>query len=337
MDSFELDANGTNVQNGANRDHGSNVENGATGGNGANGNAAEHALPPPPPVIPPDVVPLRADIAPEHVTKKNLRLPIARRGLGTKGQKIPLLTNHFKVNVTNSNTEEHFFHYSVLVTYEDGRPLDGKGAGRRIIDRVHETYNSELGGKDFAYDGEKSLFTVGSLPRNKLEFSVVLEDTPSNRNNGSINADGDGSLNESDRKRLRRPGRTKTFNVEISYAAKIPMKAIGEALRGQESENSQEALRVLDIILRQHASKQGCLLVCQSFFHNDPKSFVDVGGGVLGCRGFHSSFRTTQGGLSLNIDVSTTMIIQPGPVVDFLISSQNVRDPYLTGQRLREL
>lgn len=113
MDSFELDANGTNVQNGANRDHGSNVENGATGGNGANGNAAEHALPPPPPVIPPDVVPLRAEIVPEPVKKKNLRLPIARRGLGTKGQKIPLLTNHFKVNVTNSNKEEHFFHYSV--------------------------------------------------------------------------------------------------------------------------------------------------------------------------------------------------------------------------------
>lgn len=46
---------------------------------------------------------------------------------------------------------------------------------------------------------------------------------------------------------------------------------------------------------------RGCLLVRQSFFHNDPKNFADVGGGVLGCRGFHSSFRTTQGGLSLNI------------------------------------
>lgn len=46
---------------------------------------------------------------------------------------------------------------------------------------MHETYHSELGGKDFAYDGEKSLFTVGSLPRNKLEFAVVLEDMPSNR------------------------------------------------------------------------------------------------------------------------------------------------------------
>jgi len=46
---------------------------------------------------------------------------------------------------------------------------------------------------------------------------------------------------------------------------------------------------------------RGCLLVRQSFFHNDAKNFADVGGGVLGCRGFHSSFRTTQSGLSLNI------------------------------------
>ncbi|KAE8037699.1 hypothetical protein FH972_010266 [Carpinus fangiana] len=306
MDSFEQDGNGT------------------VDGNGS----ALDALPPPPPVIPPDVVPLRAE--PEHpdepVKKKVLRIPIARRGLGSKGQKIPLVTNHFKVMV--SNVEGHFFHYSVSVTYEDGRPVEGKGVGRKVIDRVKETYDSELSGKDFAYDGEKSLFTVGSLPRNKLEFTVVLEDVQSNRNNGNRSPDVNGSPNDSDRKRMRRPYNSKTFKVEISFAAKIPMNAIANALRGQESENSQEALRVLDIILRQHAAKQGCLLVRQSFFHNDPKNFAEVGGGVLGCRGFHSSFRTTQGGLSLNIDVSTTMIIQPGPVVDFLISNQNVRDPF---------
>lgn len=46
---------------------------------------------------------------------------------------------------------------------------------------MHETYHSDLDGKDFAYDGEKSLFTAGSLPRNKLEFIVVLEDITSNR------------------------------------------------------------------------------------------------------------------------------------------------------------
>ncbi|KAJ8766806.1 hypothetical protein K2173_008360 [Erythroxylum novogranatense] len=284
----------------------------------ADGNGSGDALPPPPPVPP--------NIVPETVAKKkDVRVPIARRGLGTKGQTIPLKTNHFKVNV--SNAEGDFYHYSVSVLYEDGRPVTGKGVGRKVIDRVHETYDSELNGKNFAYDGEKSLFTVGPLPHNKLEFTAVLEDVTSNRNNGNASPDGSESPNWGDRKRMKRPYRTKTFKVEISFAAKIPMQAIANALRGQESENSQEALRVLDIILRQNASKQGCLLVRQSFFHNDQNNFVPLGGGVMGCRGFHSSFRATQGGLSLNIDVSTTMIIQPGPVVDFLISNQNVRDP----------
>ncbi|XP_062082380.1 protein argonaute 4-like [Humulus lupulus] len=286
------------------------------------GNGTEEALPPPPPVIPPDIVPIKAESeqALDPVKKKTVRLPMARRNLGSKGQKIPLLTNHFKVKV--SNLQDQFFHYSVALFYEDGRPVDGKGVGRKVIDRVHETYKSDLGGKNFAYDGEKSLFTVGPLPGNKLEFTVVLEDVSSDRVNGSQSPNAEG-----DRKRLRRQYQSKTFKVEISFAAKIPMQAIASALRGQETENSQEALRVLDIILRQHASRQGCLLVRQSFFHNDPKNFVDVGGGVLGCRGFHSSFRAAQEGLSLNIDVSTTMIIQPGPVVDFLISNQGVNDP----------
>lgn len=77
-----------------------------------------------------------------------------------------------------------------------------------------------------------------------------------NGNNGNSSPGRHGSPNENDRKRLRRPYQSKSYKVEISFAAKIPMQAIANALRGQESENSQEALRVLDIILRQHAAKQ---------------------------------------------------------------------------------
>lgn len=69
----------------------------------------------------------------------------------------------------------------VALFYEDGRPVEGKGIGRKVLDTVHATYDTELAGKDFAYDGEKSLFTIGSLPRNKLEFTVVLDDITSNR------------------------------------------------------------------------------------------------------------------------------------------------------------
>ncbi|KAF8402228.1 hypothetical protein HHK36_013180 [Tetracentron sinense] len=189
---------------------------------------------PPPPAIPPNVVPLRAEteLITETVKKvaKPKRVPMARPGNGSKGQKIQLLTNHFKVGITNAGG--YFYHYSVSLFYEDGRPVDGKGVGRKVIDRVHDTYDTELDGKDLAYDGEKSLFTVGPLPQNKLEFTVVLEDITSNRTSGNGSPGGNGSPNESDRKRFRRSYQSKTFKVEISFAAKIPMQAISNALRG---------------------------------------------------------------------------------------------------------
>ncbi|CAA6654482.1 unnamed protein product [Spirodela intermedia] len=191
-----------------------------------------------------------------------------RPGTGTNGKAIPLVTNHFRVDLRNVD-DGYFYHYSVLLKYDDDRPVDGRGIGRRVIDKLHEIYDAELGGKDFAYDGEKNLFTIGSLPQVNNNFTVLL--------------------------------------------GKVPMRSIANALRGHENENSQEALR-------------GCLLVRQSFFHNDPTNYTDLGGGVLGCRGFHSSFRTTQGGLSLNMDVSTTMIVKPGSVIDFLIANQKARN-----------
>lgn len=77
------------------------------------------------------------------------------------------------------------------------------------------------------------------------------------RTNGNASPNnGNEEQSDGDRKRLRRPNRSKSFRVEISYAAKIPLQALANAMRGQESEQSQEAIRVLDIILRQHAARQ---------------------------------------------------------------------------------
>ncbi|KAI7730513.1 hypothetical protein M8C21_017960, partial [Ambrosia artemisiifolia] len=245
-----------------------------------------------------------------------------RRGFGTKGQKIQLVTNHF--NVKLSSTTDHFYQYSVALFYEDGTPVEAKGVGRRVLDMLYKLYSSEMGEKGFAYDGEKTLFTVGPLPGTKLEFPVLLENMSSNRTvrGGS----GSGSPSEGEAKRSRRPPQSKSYNVKINYATKIPIQAIFNALRGQDSEQFHEAVRVLDVMLRQHAAKQGCLLVKQSFFQNDPRNSISIGGGAVGCRGFHSSFRATQSGLSLNMDVSTTMIIKPGKVVDFLLENQNARN-----------
>lgn len=45
----------------------------------------------------------------------------------------------------------------------------------------------------------------------------------------------------------------------------------------------------------------------QSFFHNDSTNFVHVGGGITCVRGLYSSFRLTQGGLSLNMGRALSM------------------------------
>lgn len=58
--------------------------------------------------------------------------------------------------------------------------------------------------------------------------------------------------------------RSNTFKVELGYAAKIPLRSIALALKGADADNnSQDALRVLDIILRQQAaSRYICFFLC---------------------------------------------------------------------------
>ena len=87
--------------------------------------------------------------------------------------------------------------------------------------------------------------TMSSCSCNFLAFRTAANGSPGND-------DPPGS----DKKRVKRPYQTKTFKVELCFAAKIPMSAIAMALKGQESEHTQEAIRVIDIILRQHSAKQ---------------------------------------------------------------------------------
>ncbi|CAJ1978435.1 unnamed protein product [Sphenostylis stenocarpa] len=227
---------------------------------------------------------------------------ISRNGVGTTGKHISLLVNLFKVSVNAPDTV--FFQYNVAITLEDKRAVDSKGIGRKVIDRLYQAYASELGGKRFAYDGKKTLYTVDNLPRN--EFKVSLEEPFAKRSTECPGADG--SLLE-ETKRSKCYSQSKIFMVEISFAAKIPLQSIAIALKEAESDaNSEDALRVLDTVLRQRAAN------------------CDVGAGLTAVSGFHSSFRPTQRGLALNMDVSTTMIIKPGPVIDFLLSNQQVRE-----------
>jgi eukaryotic translation initiation factor 2C len=156
-------------------------------------------LPPPPPLNA-CIEPLKSEETKKLLKPKRALIP--RKGFGKKGEPIRLVTNHFKVSL--KNTEEFFYHYYVCLLslstiflmfscsyliinaiifyrlqvdlkYEDDTPV-GKGAGRNVIEKLQQTYATELANKDFTCDVEKSLFTIGALPQNINELTVVVED-----------------------------------------------------------------------------------------------------------------------------------------------------------------
>ncbi|CAL9761195.1 unnamed protein product [Musa acuminata subsp. burmannicoides] len=250
---------------------------------------------------------------------------MARPAFGAEGRRVRLFANHFDVKLTMPDAV--FYQYTITVTPHDvwdKNAAQSKVYGRKIVNRLFEIYSEELKNKRFVYDGERSLITIGPLPQNNFEFTVVLEDSSARATAGGA---GDGSAVGGDQKRSKRSGLMKTFTVAIKFVAVFPMRSIALALRGSEREDGQSALRVLDIILKQRQAERGYLVLRNCYFDGNHTHLVDVGGGVCGGRGFHSSFRTTNGGLSLNIDVSTTIIIKSGPVLEFLLANQNIQDP----------
>ncbi|KAH6782905.1 hypothetical protein C2S52_007864 [Perilla frutescens var. hirtella] len=222
---------------------------------------------------------------------KHERFPMRRCGFGSKSQSIRLFTNHFEVTAAPP-VDGCFYAYIVSIKRADGGVVAAEIMRRKILDRVAEIYELELDGKHYAYDGRRSLFTVDHLFQHNLldQLNVIVDDV-----NGS----------------------PFTYNVSIKYDSKIPMKVIDN----RELTEPPEQFRVLDAILRHNAATQGYFFVGKAWFPYEPRN---LNGGVDGYWGHCASFRATQGGLSLNIDASTALIISPGPLRQFLLLHQGV-------------
>ncbi|KAL6586094.1 hypothetical protein OROMI_002738 [Orobanche minor] len=130
------------------------------------------------------------------------------------------------------------------------------GMGRMIIGQVYETYNSELARNlrpmvrracsVLALCLRTSLSLPWFWPMHHQAVRGVEADSPR----------ADGSPGESDWKRSRRQPYSRTYKMAVNLAAKIPVQAIANALRGQDSEHFQGAVRVLDIALRQNVAQK---------------------------------------------------------------------------------
>ncbi|GMQ06788.1 hypothetical protein CsSME_00051238 [Camellia sinensis var. sinensis] len=88
-------------------------------------------------------------------------------------------------------------------------------------------------------------------------------------------------------------------------------------LSGKQVDTPLEALKIIDIVLRELAA-QRYVSVGRFFYSPNINRPQPLGNGLQSRRGFYQSIKPTQMVLSLNIDMSATAFIEPLPVIEFV-------------------
>ncbi|KAL5748700.1 hypothetical protein ACOSQ2_025997 [Xanthoceras sorbifolium] len=226
-------------------------------------------------------------------SSKSMRFPL-RPGKGSTGQRCIVKANHFFAELPDKDLHQ----YDVTITPE----VTSRGVNRAVMEQLVKLYReSHLAKRLPAYDGRKSLYTAGPLPFISKEFRITLLDED----------DGQGGQR-----------RERDFRVVIKLAARADLHHLGLFLQGRQADAPQEALQVLDIVLRELPTTRYSP-VGRSFYSPDLGRRQPLGEGLESWRGFYQSIRPTQMGLSLNIDMSSTAFIEPLPVIEFVAQLLN--------------
>ncbi|KAL5183602.1 Protein argonaute PNH1 [Glycine soja] len=218
---------------------------------------------------------------------KSLVFP-ARPGYGQLGTKCLVKANHFLADISASDLS----HYNVKITPEVTSRKTSKAIIAELV-RLHR--NTDLAMRLPVYDGGRNLYTAGLLSFAYKEFTILLREDD----------EGTGSTRE------------REFEVVIRFAARVSMNQLRELLSGKQVDTPQEALTVIDTVLRELAA-QSYVSIGRFLYSPDLRKPQQLGGGLESWRGFYQSIRPTQMGLSLNIDMSSMAFIEPLPVIDFV-------------------
>ncbi|GMY15910.1 protein argonaute 5-like isoform X1 [Fagus crenata] len=219
-----------------------------------------------------------------------------RPGYGTVGKKVMVCANHFLVKVANTDIHQ----YDVSITPE----ILSKKVNRNVISQLN--CDSHLGNRAVVFDGRKSIFTSGPLPFTSKEFVVKLENDDEHSAPASSGS-------------VRKEGR---FLVAIKLASKAGMNHLQQFLMGMQPDIPQETIQALDIVPRALPSET-YTVVGRSFYALCLGPKGELGDGIDCWRGYYQSLRTTQMGLSLNIDVSARAFYEPLLVTDFVAKHFN--------------
>ncbi|KAH9619822.1 hypothetical protein KSS87_003277 [Heliosperma pusillum] len=226
-----------------------------------------------------------------HVEPPSLNKTIVfqkRPGFGQIGTKCVVKANYFLAELSRSDLCQ----YCVTITPEVSSSKLNKAIMAQLV-KLHR--ESDLGTRLPVYDGKQNLYTAGLLPFTTKEFKVTLVD-------------------ECEGFELTKKNE---FKVGIEFVGFTRMDALHDLLAGKQVKAPQEALTVIDTVLRELASKRYSPFG-RLFYSPNIQKPHQLGGGLHSWRGFYQSIKPTQMGLALNIDMSASAFIEPLPVIEFV-------------------
>eukprot|EP00899_Mesostigma_viride_P003282 jgi/Mesvir1/12955/Mv05968-RA.1 len=239
--------------------------------------------------------------------KEDLQVTL-RPGFGKLGREYRVKTNHFPVKKL---PEGYIYQYDVKFEPE----LKSRNFRRDLIRRLADRFRNELRGCVLAYDGNATLYSQQSLPMP----ATGMEANP-NYTGGAAGI----VLHTTWAREGEERNRERSFKVTLNLSATVNMIMLERYRNGSERQMPYEVLQALNVVLAQpaHAKYVG---LRTTFFHTSFGQPRDLTGGLEAWKGYYQSVRITQSGPVLNLDMSTTAMVRPLPLPDYLAQVLKMR------------
>lgn len=245
---------------------------------------------------------LRQSLPQQLVPKKRTPFP-HRPGKGTLGRVIPVLANHFAMELPHGDV----YHYDVAILppkrKEEAKAPEQKKMralsthiNRRVIQQLVNKYRGELNKCLPAFDGRKNLYTKRRLPFDERIFLVDYEEE----------------------ERRRQGDVPQQFSVRIQYAATVNLDALHAVYNNQVRVVPQEVIQALDIIMRHGPCMQWTPVGRSIFMPPGPRDQNSIGGGQEVWFGYYTSVRPAEWKPMLNVDRSATAFYEEQTLLQFM-------------------
>ncbi|KAJ6498441.1 argonaute-like protein [Mycena vitilis] len=200
---------------------------------------------------------------------------------------------------------------AVVISSEKNLPL---AMNMRLIKALQDNFAPAIFAETrVVFDGRKNLFAPVELDLggDSRQFDVSL---PSQTNTTSD-----------------RP--PKIYKIRLTHVAQINAEVLHRFIAGRQSQDNtvSTALMALNVVIRMDPS-QKFPTKGRSFF--TPSETRNIGSGLVLWRGYFQSIRPALGKMLVNVDISTGVMYQPGPLIDLCLAFLGRNDPNLLTRQM---